>query len=94
MGILAWIVLGIIAGLVAEHLVTGYKSHGVVITCVIGVCGALLGGWAASKLFHIHSLHGFFSISTWITAIVGSVVLLGAVQMLEGRSGGRTRSRR
>jgi uncharacterized membrane protein YeaQ/YmgE (transglycosylase-associated protein family) len=94
MGTLAWIVLGIIVGLIAEHLVTGYKSHGVVITCVIGVCGALLGGWVASKLFHIHGLHGFFDISTWITALAGSVVLLAAVQMIEGRSGGRSRTRR
>ena len=58
-------------------------------TCLIGVAGALLGGWLATKLFHIHSLQGFFNISTWITAIVGAVVLLGVVHLVEGQRGGR-----
>lgn len=84
MSILAWIVLGIIAGAIAEHLISGRESHGIIVTCVIGVVGALLGGWLATKLFHIHSIHGFFNLSTWITALVGSVILLGAVHLVEG----------
>jgi len=93
MGVIAWIVLGIIVGLIAENLVNGYKSHGVVITCVIGIAGALLGGWIATKLFHIHSLQGFFNLSTWITALAGAVVLLGAIQLVEGQRGGRVHVR-
>jgi uncharacterized membrane protein YeaQ/YmgE (transglycosylase-associated protein family) len=93
MGVIAWIVLGIIVGLIAENLVNGYKSHGVVITCVIGIAGALLGGWIATKLLHIHSLQGFFNLSTWITALAGAVVLLGVIQLFEGRRGGRVRVR-
>ncbi len=90
MGIIAWIVLGIIVGMVAEHLISGRESHGIIVTCLIGVAGALLGGWLATKLFHIHSLQGFFNISTWITAIVGAVVLLGVVHVVEGQRGGRS----
>jgi uncharacterized membrane protein YeaQ/YmgE (transglycosylase-associated protein family) len=93
MGIIAWIVLGIIVGLIAEKLVNGYKSHGVIITCVIGIAGALLGGWIATKVFHIHSIQGFFNLSTWITALVGAVVLLGVIQLVEGNRGGRSRVR-
>jgi uncharacterized membrane protein YeaQ/YmgE (transglycosylase-associated protein family) len=89
MGVIAWILLGIIVGVLAEHLVSGRKSHGIIVTCLIGVAGALLGGWLAGKLFHIHSLQGFFNLSTWITAIVGSVVLLGVAELVEGRGGGR-----
>ena len=88
MSIIAWIVLGIIAGAIAEHLVSRRESHGIIVTCVIGIVGALVGGWLATKLFHIHSIHGFFNLSTWITALVGSVILLGAVHVLEG---GRSR---
>jgi uncharacterized membrane protein YeaQ/YmgE (transglycosylase-associated protein family) len=88
MGILAWIVLGVIVGLIAEHLVNGYKSHGVIITCLIGVAGALFGGWIATRLFHIHSLQGIFNLSTWITAIAGSFVLLGVVQLADGHGRG------
>ena len=86
MGIIAWIVLGIIAGVIAEHLISGRESHGIIVTCIIGVVGALVGGWLATKIFHIHSIHGFFNLSTWITAIVGSVILLGAVHLVEGGS--------
>lgn len=89
MSIIAWIVLGIIVGAIAEHLISGRESHGIIVTCLIGVGGALLGGWLATRIFHIHSIHGFFNLSTWITAIVGSVVLLGVVHVLEG--GGRSR---
>jgi uncharacterized membrane protein YeaQ/YmgE (transglycosylase-associated protein family) len=89
MGIIAWIVLGIIVGFIAERLISTRESHGIIVTCLIGVAGALLGGWLATKLFHIHSLQGFFNISTWITAIVGAVVLLGAVHLVEGQRGGR-----
>ena len=88
MSIIAWIVLGIIVGAIAEHLISGRESHGIIVTCVIGIVGALLGGWLATKIFHVHSIHGFFNLSTWITALVGSVILLGAVHVVEG---GRSR---
>jgi uncharacterized membrane protein YeaQ/YmgE (transglycosylase-associated protein family) len=76
MGIIAWIVLGLIAGLVAKSLPGGRARHGIIVTILIGIAGALLGGWAASKLFHIQTTGGFFDLSTWIIAILGSVALL------------------
>jgi uncharacterized membrane protein YeaQ/YmgE (transglycosylase-associated protein family) len=87
MGIIAWIVLGLGAGLLANMLIPGKRSQGLIITCLIGVAGALLGGWAATKLFHIHTLHGFFNLSTWLTAIAGAAVLLLAYHLVSGRSG-------
>ena len=83
MGIIAWIVLGVIAGLIAEHL-TGRKT-GWVVAGVVGVVGALLGGFLAKVLFHVHSLNGFFNLSTWITAIVGAVILVLLVRLVTGR---------
>jgi len=76
MGIIAWIVLGLGAGLLANVLVPGRRSQGLILTCVIGVAGALAGGWAATRLFHVHTLNGFFNLSTWLTAIAGAAVLL------------------
>ena len=76
MGIIAWIVLGLGAGLLANMVIPGRRSQGLIVTCLIGVAGALLGGWAATQLFHIHTLHGFFNLDTWLTAIVGAAVLL------------------
>jgi len=94
MGIIAWIVLGLVAGLLANMLVPGRRSQGLVLTCVIGIVGALLGGWVATKLFHVHSLQGFFNLSTWITAIVGAAVLLLVFHLITGRSSRTSRSSR
>ncbi len=94
MGIIAWIVLGLVAGLIANLLIPGRRSQGLILTCLIGIAGALLGGWVATKLFHIHSLHGFFHLSTWITAIIGAAVLLLVFHLITSRSSGSGRSSR
>ena len=97
MGIFAWIILGLGAGLLANMLIPGRRSQGLLITCLIGIAGALLGGWLATKLFHVVTLHGFFNLSTWLTAIAGAAVLLLAYHLVTsrstGRSTGRSRSR-
>ncbi len=53
------------------------------------IVGALLGGWVATKLFHIHTIHGFFNLSTWLTAIAGAAVLLVACHLVSGQSSSR-----
>jgi uncharacterized membrane protein YeaQ/YmgE (transglycosylase-associated protein family) len=94
MGIIAWIVLGLGAGLIANMLIPGRRSQGLVLTCAIGIAGALLGGWAATKIFHLHhhALQGFFNASTWLTAIAGAAVLLLVFHLVSGRSGRSRRS--
>jgi uncharacterized membrane protein YeaQ/YmgE (transglycosylase-associated protein family) len=94
MGIIAWIVLGLVAGLIANMLIPGRRSQGLIMTCVIGIVGALLGGWLATKLFHIHSLQGFFNLSTWLTAIVGAAILLLAYHLFTQQSNRSRRSGR
>ncbi len=86
MGIIAWIVLGLGAGLLANMLIPGKRQQGLIITCLIGIAGALGGGWAATKIFHIHTLHGFFNASTWLTAIAGAAILLLAYHLITGQS--------
>src|SRR5512140_3104988 len=91
MGIIAWIVLGLGAGLLANMVIPGRRSQGLILTCVIGIAGALGGGWAATRLFHVHTLHGFFNLSTWLTAIAGAAVLLLVFHLISARSGGSRR---
>jgi uncharacterized membrane protein YeaQ/YmgE (transglycosylase-associated protein family) len=91
MGIVAWIVLGLVAGLLANLLIPGRRSQGLIITCVIGIAGALLGGWLATQLFHVHTLRGFFNLSTWLTAIAGAAILLLAFHLITSRGSGRAR---
>jgi uncharacterized membrane protein YeaQ/YmgE (transglycosylase-associated protein family) len=86
MSIIAWIVLGLAAGLLANMLIPGKRSQGLILTCLIGVAGGLGGGWLATKLFHVHTLHGFFNLSTWLTAIAGAAVLLLAYHLLSSRA--------
>jgi uncharacterized membrane protein YeaQ/YmgE (transglycosylase-associated protein family) len=94
MGIIAWIVLGLVAGLLANMLIPGRRSQGLILTCVIGIVGALAGGWVATRVFHVHTLHGFFNLSTWLTAIAGAAVLLLIFHLISARSSGSRRSSR
>jgi uncharacterized membrane protein YeaQ/YmgE (transglycosylase-associated protein family) len=74
-------------------LIPGRRSQGLIITCVIGIAGALLGGWLATKLFHVVTLHGFLNLSTWLTAIAGAAIPLLAYHLVTSRSTGHSRSR-
>ena len=76
MGIIAFIVLGLLAGIIAKALLPGDDPGGIIVTTLIGIAGALIGGFLAAALFGAHPLDDFFDISTWITAIVGSIILL------------------
>ena len=62
---------------------------GLIVICMIGITGAICGDWAAATVMHVHSLDGFFSPSTWLTAIAGSAVLLAAYRAVDARTGHR-----
>ena len=87
MGIIAFIILGLLAGIIAKALLPGSDPGGLIITTIIGVVGALLGGFLAAALFGAHPLDEFFDISTWITAIVGAIILLAIYRAVMNRSG-------
>ena len=89
MGIIAWIVLGLAAGLAANMLIPGKRSQGLILTCVIGIAGALGGGWAAASCSTSTPCTGLFNLSTWLTAIAGSAILLLASRLMTGRAGHR-----
>ncbi|MGW6843572.1 GlsB/YeaQ/YmgE family stress response membrane protein [Streptomyces sp. NPDC054958] len=81
MGILAWILIGLLAGIIAKMLMPGKDPGGIIITILIGIAGALLGGWLGKVIFGVDSIDGFFEISTWIAAIVGSLILLAVFRL-------------
>jgi uncharacterized membrane protein YeaQ/YmgE (transglycosylase-associated protein family) len=85
MGIIAFLVLGLLAGAIAKALLPGDDPGGIVVTMIIGVAGALLGGFVAGALFDFNPVDEFFDLSTWITAIVGSIVLLLIYRAVAGR---------
>ena len=85
MSIIAWIVLGALAGFLAKALLPGNDPGGVIVTTIIGVIGALLGGFLADALFGADPMDEFFDISTWLTAIVGAIILLLIYRAVAGR---------
>jgi uncharacterized membrane protein YeaQ/YmgE (transglycosylase-associated protein family) len=89
MGIIAFIILGLLAGLIAKAIMPGKDPGGYIVTTIIGVVGAVLGGFLAAALFGAHPLDEFFDISTWLTAIVGSVILLALYRVVIDRNDGR-----
>ena len=74
MGFIAWIILGLIAGFVASKLVN-HSGSGMLLDIVIGIVGALLGGFIGAKL-GLGGLENFWSLWTWLLAIVGAIVVL------------------
>jgi uncharacterized membrane protein YeaQ/YmgE (transglycosylase-associated protein family) len=89
MGIIAFIILGLIAGAIAKALLPGDDPGGFIVTTIIGIVGALLGGLIAAAIFDAHPLDEFFDISTWLTAIVGSIILLVIYRAVVNRGHGR-----
>ena len=82
MGIIAFLILGLLAGAIAKAISPGEDPGGIIVTTLIGVAGALVGGFLATALFGAHPLDEFFDLSTWVTAIVGSLILLTAYRLL------------
>ncbi|WP_353947321.1 GlsB/YeaQ/YmgE family stress response membrane protein [Streptomyces sp. HUAS MG91] len=84
MGIIAWIVLGLLAGAIAKLLLPGKDPGGIIVTMLIGIVGGLLGGWLGKVVFGVDSIDGFFNLSTWVAAIVGSLILLILYRVIAG----------
>ncbi|MFV0432512.1 MAG: GlsB/YeaQ/YmgE family stress response membrane protein [Leucobacter sp.] len=89
MGFIAFLVLGLIAGAIAKAILPGRQGGGWIATLLLGVVGAMLGGWLGSVLFNA-SLEEFWSLQTWALAIGGSIVVLLIYGLIVGR--GRSRA--
>ncbi len=86
MGFLAWIILGLFAGTIAQAIVPGRtEPRGCIGSTAIGILGALIGGYLATRL-DIGKIHHFFDLGTWLIAIGGSVLLLVIVRLIAGPS--------
>ena len=83
MGLISWIVFGLIAGAIAKFLMPGKDPGGCIITMIIGVVGALLGGFVATAL-GFGGISGFDWRSIFI-AILGALLLLLIWRMISGR---------
>lgn len=85
MGFLGFLLLGLIAGAIARLILPGKQGGGWIATLVLGVIGALIGGWLGSIIFNV-GVDKFFSLSSWLLAIGGSLIVLLIWGMITGRS--------
>ena len=81
---IAWILLGLAAGLIARSILPGRARPGIVVTTLLGILGALVGGFIGNGL-GLGSIDEFFDLETWILAIGGSVLVLLAWAAVAGR---------
>lgn len=90
MSFIAFLILGLIAGVIAKLIIPGKQAGGWFVTLILGVLGALLGGWLGGLLFNLN-LEEFWSIQTWLIAIAGSIIVLLIYGLIFGR---KNKSRR
>ena len=89
MGIISWIVLGAIAGFLANMIVGG--REGVLWTIILGIVGAVVGGYIAESVFHKGDVTGV-NIESIVIAVIGAIVVLFVWRAIVGRGTGRMRS--
>lgn len=85
MGLLAWIIVGLIAGWLAGLVMRG-SGYGILVDLILGIVGALVGGFLASALFNVPDPVSGFNLTTLIVAFVGAVIVVAIVRALPGRS--------
>jgi uncharacterized membrane protein YeaQ/YmgE (transglycosylase-associated protein family) len=86
MNIIAWIVLGAIAGYVAGFLVKGDEGLGVIGHIVLGIVGALVGGFLAGVLFNRHPIEGPLDLTSIVVSVIGAIIVVVVVNAVTGRS--------
>ena len=81
MGIIAWIIFGLIAGIIAKLIMPGRDGGGVILTCILGIVGAVVGGWLAT-MFGIGGTISGFNLHSFLVAVVGAILVLGVFRLL------------
>ncbi|EFO4689331.1 GlsB/YeaQ/YmgE family stress response membrane protein [Shigella dysenteriae] len=81
MGIIAWIIFGLIAGIIAKLIMPGRDGGGFSLTCILGIVGAVVGGWLAT-MFGIGGSISGFNLHSFLVAVVGAILVLGIFRLL------------
>jgi uncharacterized membrane protein YeaQ/YmgE (transglycosylase-associated protein family) len=83
--IIFWLIFGGVVGWIASKVMGTDAQQGLLLNIVVGIVGALIGGFLWGLLSNDPEPYGFFDIGSWITAIVGACLLLYVVKLATGR---------
>ena len=81
MGIIAWIIFGLIDGIIAKFIMPGRDGGGFIITVILGIVGAVVGGWLAT-MFGVGGDVTGFNLPSFLVAVVGAIVVLAIYRMV------------
>ncbi|OIH82304.1 hypothetical protein BLJ79_20520 [Arthrobacter sp. UCD-GKA] len=84
MGLVGWIILGLVVGALVKNIMPGRVNGGWFTSLALGVAGAIVGGWIGSLVFHT-GLGGLLNLRTWVLAIVGAVIVAGVYGAIRQR---------
>ena len=84
MGFWAFLILGLIAGVIARIVIPGKQPGGFWVTLLLGVLGAMLGGWLGGILFSI-DFSEFWSWESWLFSVIGAIIVILIAQAIFGR---------
>lgn len=84
MSFFAFLILGLIAGVIARIVIPGKQPGGFWLTLLLGVLGAMLGGWLGGLIFNV-SMDAFWSWQSWLFAVIGAIIVILIVQAIFGR---------
>jgi uncharacterized membrane protein YeaQ/YmgE (transglycosylase-associated protein family) len=84
MGLLAWLVVGLIAGFLASQVMRG-GGYGLIGDIIVGVVGALIGGFLAATLLNIPNAVNGINVTSIFVAFIGAVILIAILRMVSGR---------
>ncbi len=85
MGIIAWLIFGGLVGWIASMIMGTDAQQGMLMNIIVGIVGAFIGGFVAQLLGFGAEGFQFFDIGSWITAILGAVILIFLVRQFTGR---------
>lgn len=81
MGIITWIIFGLIAGVIAKLIMPGRDGGGFILTCILGIVGAVVGGWLATT-FGLGGSVSCFNLHSFLVAVVGAIVVLAVFRLI------------
>lgn len=86
MGIIIWLVMGGIVGWIASLIMGNSGRQGIILNVVVGIVGALIGGWLIGPLLGAGSINEGISVMSFVVSLIGAVILLAIVNLFQRRS--------